>query len=120
MVSNVNFVHSMTDVSGFGLAGHLKEMLQNSKYSATINRVPIIKLTQDLAYEFGYKFDTAEMPETAGGMLISVDQNQVEEFSERLSKNGIPNWIVGTIDNIKKPKNIRISDDVEYVEITNI
>jgi selenide,water dikinase len=117
---NVNFIHSMTDISGFGLSGHLREMLQNSKYSATINRVPIIKLTQELAYEFGYKFDTAEMPETAGGMLISVDQKQAEEFSERLTKNGISNWIVGKIDNIKKPKNIRISDDVEYMEIINI
>ena len=117
--SNINFVHSMTDVSGFGLAGHLKEMLQNSRLSATIDRVPIIKLTQELAYEFGYKFDTCEMPETAGGMLISVDQKQAEEFSERLMKNGIPNWNIGAIDNIKKPRYVRISDDVEHIEITN-
>jgi selenide,water dikinase len=117
---NVNFIHSMTDVSGFGLAGHLKEMLQKSKFSATIDRVPIIKLTQDLAYEFGYKFDTCEMPETAGGMLISVDETQAEEFSERLTKNGISNWMVGTIDKTKKPKYVRISDDVEYIEIANI
>lgn len=117
---NVNFIHSMTDVSGFGLAGHLKEMLQKSKFSATIDRVPIIKLTQDLAYEFGYKFDTCEMPETAGGMLISVDETQAEEFSERLTKNGISNWMVGTIDKTKKPKYVRISDDVEYIEVANI
>lgn len=117
---NVNFIHSMTDVSGFGLAGHMKEILQNSKFSATIDKVPIIKLTQELAYEFGYKFDTVEMPETAGGMLLSVDQKYTEEFSERLANNGISNWIVGTIDNVKKPKNIRISDDVEYIEMTNI
>lgn len=117
---NVNFIHSMTDVSGFGLAGHLKEMLQNTKYSATIDQIPIIKLTQELAYEFGYKFDTAEMPETAGGMLISVDHKQAEEFSERLTKNGISNWTIGTIDNKKKPKYVHISDDVEYIEITNI
>ncbi len=114
------FIHAMTDVSGFGLAGHLKEMLQKSKLSATIYRVPIIKMTQELAYEFGYKFDTFEMPETAGGMLISVDHRQAEEFTERLTKNGISNWIVGTIDNIKKPKYVRISDDVEHIEITNI
>jgi selenide,water dikinase len=117
--SNENFIHSMTDVSGFGLTGHLKEMLQNSKLSATVDRVPIIKLTQELAYGFGYKFDTCEMPETGGGMLISIDQKQAEEFSEKLTKNGISNWIVGTIDNIKKPKYVRISDNVEYIEITN-
>jgi len=114
------FIHSMTDVSGFGLSGHLKEILQNSKLSATIDRIPIIKLTQDLSYEFGYKFDEAQMPETAGGMLLSVDHEQVEEFSERLSNSGIPNWIVGTIDNVHKPKYVHISDDVEHIEITKI
>ena len=113
------FIHSMTDVSGFGLAGHLKEMLQNSKFSATIDKVPIIKLTKELAYDFGYKFDECEMPETAGGMLISVDQKQAEEFSERLSKFGISNWIIGSIDNNHKAKHVQISKDVEHIEITN-
>ncbi|MBY8991788.1 MAG: selenide, water dikinase SelD [Candidatus Lokiarchaeota archaeon] len=112
------FIHSMTDVSGFGLAGHLKEMLQNSKLSATIDKVPIIELTKELAYDFGYKFDECEMPETAGGMLISVDQKQVEEFTERLSKFGVPNWIIGSIDNIHKAKFVQISKDVEHIEIT--
>ncbi len=115
--SDNSFIHSMTDVSGFGLAGHLKEILQNSKLSAVIDRVPIIKLAQELSYEFGYKFDSCEMPETAGGMLISVDQKQAEEFSERLTKYDVSNWIIGTIDNIHKRKYVRISDDVEYIEI---
>jgi selenide,water dikinase len=116
----VKFVHSMTDVSGFGLAGHLKEMLQDSKYSATINKVPIIKLTKELAYDFGYKFDTLEMPETAGGMLLSVDHTQAEEFSENLKKHGVKNWIIGTIDNTHKPETAHISEDIENLEITKI
>lgn len=116
---DVRFVHSMTDVSGFGLAGHLKEMLQNSKFSATIDTIPSIKLTKDLAYDFGYRFDTCEMPETAGGMLLSVDHNEAEEFSERLSKYGVPNWTVGTIDNKHRAKSVHISKDVEHIEIIN-
>ncbi|MHA1885079.1 MAG: AIR synthase-related protein [Promethearchaeota archaeon] len=118
--SDVNFVHSMTDVSGFGLSGHLREMLQDSKYSATIDKVPLIRLTEDLAHDFGYKFDTLEMPETAGGMLLSVDHTQAEEFSENLKKHGVKNWIVGTIDNKHKPKTVHISDDIEHLEITKI
>jgi len=116
--SEIDFIHSMTDVSGFGLAGHLREILQNSKLSATIEMVPIIKLTRELAYDFGYKFDSCEMPETAGGMLISVDQKQVEEFSERLKKHGVANWIIGSIDNNHKAKYVHISNDVEFIEIT--
>ncbi|NVM44726.1 MAG: selenide, water dikinase SelD [Candidatus Lokiarchaeota archaeon] len=118
---DMSFVHSMTDVSGFGLSGHLKEMLQNSNLSAFIKKVPIFKLTKELAYEFGYKFDELEMPETAGGMLLSVDHENAEEFSERLDKEfHLSNWIIGEIDNINKPKHVRVSKDVEYVEITEL
>ena len=54
---DISFIHSMTDVSGFGLAGHLREMLQKSHLSATIERIPSIMLTRDLAYEFVYRYD---------------------------------------------------------------
>jgi selenophosphate synthase len=118
---DVSFIHSMTDVSGFGLTGHLREMLQNSRFSAIIEQIPSIKLTSDLAYEFGYKYDEGEMPETAGGMLLSVDHKYAEEFSKRLSgEYGVKNWTVGTIDNINKPKNVRVSENAEHIEITKI
>jgi len=119
--NDISFIHSMTDISGFGLAGHLKEMLQNSHLSAIIEKIPSIKLTSDLAYEFGYKFDECEMPETAGGMLLSVDHEFAEEFSQRLdSEYGVENWIIGTIDNMNKPKHVRVSKNVEHIEITKI
>lgn len=118
--NDVSFIHSMTDVSGFGLAGHLREMLQNSHLSTIIEKVPSIKLTSDLAYEFGYKYDECEMPETAGGMLLSVDHEHAEEFSQRLNEFGVNNWTVGTIDNINKPKYVRVSKNAEHIEITKI
>ena len=118
---DVSFIHSMTDVSGFGLAGHLKEMLQDSNLSAIIRKVPIFKLSKELAYEFGYKFDECEMPETAGGMLLSVDKEYAQEFSERLNNEfHVSNWIIGEIDNINDPKRVRVSENVEHVEITEI
>ena len=118
---DVSFVHSMTDVSGFGLAGHLREMLQDSDLSANIKKVPIFKLAKELSYDFGYKFDECEMPETAGGMLLSVDHEYAEEFSKRLANEfHVSNWIVGTIDNINEPRLIQISKNVEHVEITKI
>jgi selenide,water dikinase len=118
---DISFIHSMTDVSGFGLAGHLKEMLQNSHLSAIIEKIPSIKLTSDLAYEFGYKYDECEMPETAGGMLLSVDHEFAEEFSQRLNnESGVKNWIIGKIDNKNKPKHVRVSNSVEHIEIIKI
>ena len=113
---DISFVHSMTDVSGFGLSGHLREMLQNSKLSAEIETIPYIRLTKDLAYDFGYKYDDALMPETAGGMLIAVDHDNAEDLSTALTRNGVKNWIIGKIDNVK-PKYVRVSDDADHLEI---
>jgi len=119
--NDISFVHSMTDISGFGLAGHLREMLQNSRLSAIIEKIPSIRLTSELSYEFGYKYDECEMPETAGGMLLSVDHEYAEEFSLRLhNEYGVRNWTVGTIDNINRPKYVRVSENAEHIEITKI
>jgi selenide,water dikinase len=116
-LDDFSFIHAMTDVTGFGLAGHLLEMLQNSNLSAVIETIPSIKLSESLAKDLGYAFDECECAETAGGMLMAIDSLKIEEFSDILSKNGISNWIVGTIDTIS-PDLVRISDNVENIEIT--
>lgn len=116
-LEDFSFIHAMTDVTGFGLAGHLLEMLQNSNLSAVIESIPSIKFSESLAKDLGYAFDECECAETAGGMLIAIDPLKIEEFSEILSKKGIPNWIVGTIDTVS-PELVRISEDVENIEIT--
>jgi len=114
-----SFIHAMTDVTGFGLAGHLGEMLQNSELSAIIETIPSIKLSKGLSEEFGYALNECLCSETAGGMLLSLDQSKAEEFSNALSNQGISNWIVGTIDN-KQPKLVRISKEVNYIEIDKV
>ncbi|MHA2127583.1 MAG: selenide, water dikinase SelD [Promethearchaeota archaeon] len=112
-----SFIHAMTDVTGFGLAGHLSEMLQNSNLSALIETVPSIKFSETLSAELGYAFDECKCSETAGGMLIAIDPYKVEDFSKNLSRNGIPNWNVGTIDTLT-PGLVRISENVKSIEIT--
>jgi len=114
-----SFIHAMTDVTGFGLSGHLKEMLQNSGLSAIIETIPSIKFSKNLSEELGYAFDGCLCSETAGGMLLAIDPSKVEDFSNALSSNGISNWTVGTIDN-KADELVRISNKVEQIEITKI
>ena len=114
-----SFIHAMSDVTGFGLAGHIQEMLQDSNLSAIIETIPSIKFAKELSDELGYAFKECFCAETAGGALLSVDQNKVEEFSNALTSNGIKNWIVGTIDNIKHGF-VRVSEKVEYIELTKI
>lgn len=114
-----SFIHAMSDVTGFGLAGHTREMLQNSKLSAIIEKVPSIKLSKELSNELGYAFDDCTCHETAGGMLIAIDPAKVEDFTTTLTSNKISNWIVGTIDKVQ-PGLVRVSEDVQNIEIINI
>ena len=114
-----SFIHAMTDVTGFGLSGHLKEMLQNSGLSAIIETVPSIKFSKNLSEEYGYAFNDCLCSETAGGMLLAIDPSKVEDFSNALSNSGISNWIVGTIDN-KQPNLVRISKNVKHIEIDKV
>lgn len=117
--NDFSFIHALTDVTGFGLAGHAQEMLQNSELSVIIEKVPFIKLAKELSTEMGYAFDDCRCHETAGGMLLAVDSKKAEEFSNTLISNGITNWIVGTVDK-KEPGLVRVSENVKYVEVIKL
>ena len=114
-----SFIHAMTDVTGFGLAGHAREMLQHSQLSVIIEKVPYILLARELSEELGYAFDECKCHETAGGMLLAISPENAEEFSNALSANGISNWIAGTVDQAE-PGVVRVSENVEHLEITKV
>ena len=114
-----SFIHAMTDVTGFGLSGHLKEMLQNSRLSAELDTIPSIKFSKELSNDLGYDYAECSCSETAGGMLLSIDPEKIEDFSNALNSNGISNWIVGSIDSVDHEL-VRISDKVKQIEVTKI
>jgi len=97
------FVNAMTDVTGFGLLGHLVEMCEGSNLSAEINfnSVPKFDFLQEYIQQksipggtqrnwesYGHKINaiTDERkailadPQTSGGLLVSVDQEKKNEF----------------------------------------
>lgn len=114
-------VHSMTDITGFGLLGHLAEMSEGSHVSAEINFKSIKLITDDLedyltlkaipggtirnldSYEhkidFGDSNDSDKMkyilcdPQTSGGLLISVSPDGVQEIVDILIKSGLLDFI---------------------------
>ncbi len=116
-------VSACTDITGFGLIGHLSEMIVQTGLSALVNtkKVPIIKEAVEFASmgfvpEGTYKnidfyrpmiedrlrddillsilFD----PQTSGGLLISLPDKEAERLLKRLWEKGIQDaQIVGQI-----------------------
>jgi selenide,water dikinase len=117
-LTDFSFIHAMTDITGFGLAGHLLEMLQNSNLSAIIDIIPSIQLSESLSKDLGYAFDECKCAETSGGMLMAIDPSKIEDFSNTLTSHGISNWTVGAIDSFTGGL-VRISENVHNLEINN-
>ncbi len=112
-LGKVHGVHAMTDVTGFGLLGHLVEMAEGSGLSATIDfeKIPfIIKNIQSYTDQkcipggtnrnwdsYGEKigelssFQKAILadPQTSGGLLVAVDKSYVDEVRSILIQHGL-------------------------------
>jgi selenide,water dikinase len=110
-LGNLPYVHAMTDVTGFGFAGHLLEMLSNTDLSAIIKKVdlPVMDVAKDYAKQFIFPDNTTRNyndqsmhiagmtdldfifycdPQTSGGLLFSVDSMHENEMDEFLASKG--------------------------------
>lgn len=107
MFGKMSFVHAMTDVTGFGLVGHLLEMCNGSDLSAEINynTVPVMEEAKAFAKQFVYPDNTMRNwksyeeqvqgigseslltlcdPQTSGGLLIAVAPEAHSTFENAL------------------------------------
>ena len=115
--------HACTDVTGFGLLGHLKRLLDNSGTGAVINLgdVPVIDKAWDLADSMiipagsmknlmWIEDDIVWAPEisdsarailadaqTSGGLLISLPHQKANELITRLEQKEIRASVVGEV-----------------------
>jgi selenide, water dikinase len=122
-------VHAMTDVTGFGLIGHSREIALASRVSLRFhaNRVPLLegalecvraghipgglKANREFAegvvrYEDGISDEIRTIlfdPQTAGGLLISVASEDARELSQALNTAGVPAVEIGEVLPATKP-----------------
>ena len=108
-------VHACTDITGFGLLGHIAEMVQDSELGMRIlaDRTPIIPETIEYAgmglvpagayknrefreamVDFASSVDrlTKDIlfdPQTSGGLLICVEKESADELLEKLKEKGM-------------------------------
>lgn len=118
-LGKVRAVTAMTDVTGFGLLGHLIEMADGSGLSTEIfyDKIPTIAGTNEyiskrispdatsrnwnsyhekVRFEKGVNVMEAFIllpdPQTNGGILFSVNENSKEEVVQLLKENGLENF----------------------------
>jgi len=117
-------VHACTDVTGFGLLGHLNEMLEASGCRAVIelHRIPVVceevwelaekgivpggglcnldfledRIEWDEKISRSQKLVLAD-PQTSGGLLMSVPAFKAEKLLEKLKALGVDAYLIGEI-----------------------
>jgi selenide,water dikinase len=116
-------VHALTDVTGFGLLGHLRNMTAASNVTAEIRAgaAPVIPAARDYVHagiapggtranlkflvewvDFDSEISQEERlllcdAQTSGGLLAAVPAAQRDRIVERLIANGVPAVVVGQI-----------------------
>jgi selenide,water dikinase len=125
-------INACTDITGYGLLGHLNELAQASKVGAKIylSKIPVIDFAWELARQnvvpggtlANRKFIEEKVDwdrriteeaklilsdaQTSGGLLISVPKEKEKKLLDRLIFKGVPNPVV--IGEITEDKRCRI------------
>ena len=110
--------HAATDVTGFGLAGHLKEMIkENMGVEIYADRLPYYAEAENLfAQGFspsgyyknrdfyapsveseldGFPYDIIFDPQSSGGLLIALNEKSIDLFSREASRLSVDYWVIG-------------------------
>jgi selenide, water dikinase len=115
-------VSAATDVTGYGLLGHLLEMLEASEVGAVVRRseVPVweraVPLAADGCYPGGLKSNCEYLegrvaddgvkeddllplydPQTSGGLLVAVPEERASEFIRSLDEHGVSGALIGEV-----------------------
>lgn len=121
--ANFASVNALTDVTGFGLLGHLFEMLEGAELSATLDlsRVPILESARELAaqgvapggsranlrhvaerVDFGGCEESVQLlladAQTSGGLLAAVSADGLDEVRAALELAGVEYHEIGRFE----------------------
>jgi selenide, water dikinase len=121
IIGKMPFVEAMTDVTGFGLMGHLSEMVEASEGVTAVVQFDRVPLLDKKALDFylsekcipggtirnfdsyGHKISTLTDyqkhilcdPQTSGGLLVAVKRENSDEFKKILRDHGLEIEAIG-------------------------
>jgi selenide,water dikinase len=125
-------VNACTDVTGFGLVGHLMEMLDGNCARLFVNQVPLLRgatalLAEGVTSAGGDRNlatwwdnctistqcarDLAPLffdPQTSGGLLMSTSRNLLDDLMNSLSKDGVSGFVIGEITQQRHARDIEL------------
>jgi len=94
--------HGATDVTGFGLLGHVTNLAKNQKEKGLrfqIEVLPIIQKIKTVADRFPFfRFNEGFSAETSGGLLVVLPEQDAGPFCRELEQlENEPAFIIGTV-----------------------
>lgn len=119
--------HAATDVTGFGLAGHLKEMVKESiGVRLFADKLPYFQEATELAKsgfvpgglyrnrdfykehiladDQGFSYDIIFDPQTSGGLLMAIDPADLRSFEKKAHEAKLEYWVIGKFTEEPKGK----------------
>jgi selenide,water dikinase len=117
--------HAATDVTGFGLAGHLKEMIKESLgVDIYADKLPYFPEAEELSAKGflpsgfyknrdfyapfveagigGFPLELIFDPQSSGGLLIALPKDDMDGFARKASGLSLDYWVIG--DFVEEPK----------------
>ncbi len=131
-IAELDYVSAMTDVTGFGLLGHLIELCQSNNLSAEISfsKAPVFSFVDEYFKQgsfpggtgrnlrsYGHHVDSMNDdwlriladPQTSGGLLVAVDKSRADDFEKQMADSGLELSPFGTL-NPGKDQMIKVTD----------
>ena len=114
--------HGATDVTGFGILGHARNLaaVQKNNVDFEITSLPIIKglVPLEKGVTVDYRLTAGLSAETSGGLLVVLSPESVSSFREQMEALGEPDvWIVGRVVVGNREAKILERSEVEIIDV---
>ena len=111
--------HGGTDITGFGLIGHSRNLVQaqKKKVDFEINTLPLIKdLYKVDKIARNFRLTEGFAAETSGGLMICLAKDKVSAFLEDFEQTtGQKAWVIGQV--VEGTNDARIVKDFEIIDV---